>query len=124
MELKFRVWDKWHKCMEYIGDYLYWFEENGVRNPSGGGHTGDYDIMLFTGLKTIGDGKEVYEGDYIKRYKNGNFWVVVFENGVFYGKPVGHPNPIKVLLSTLIANGAFLAGNIYETVLEHDETCF
>lgn len=64
MKLKFRAWDKSHKCMEECYD-LYWFEENGVRDSSGAGFCGNYVIMPWIG-KTDKNGKLIYEGDIVE----------------------------------------------------------
>lgn len=117
MELKFRAWDKKHKIMEHIED-LYWFEENGIHDSSGGGTHIDYDIMTYSGMndsKRTDEfplGQEVYENDIIKDLK-GNTYKVIFFNGMFLAEAKSEIIGRKHLVLVL-SDGAYVIGNTYE----------
>lgn len=61
-EIKFRAWDEGQKYMAYQGTPDLETIQSFIH------HFGDKDLMQYTGLKDK-NGKEIYEGDIVKRMK-------------------------------------------------------
>lgn len=85
-EIKFRIWCPKHRTFAYMDNILDTIVTiNGQRRNIG--YYEEYDlgenliIQQFTGLSDK-NGKEIYEGDVIKTYRE-YVLVVVFENGAF-----------------------------------------
>lgn len=118
IELKFRVWDKHYKEMDYIHD-LYWFEEQGIRDYKGDGHCSNFVIMQYANLHDM-TGKELYDGDisidkrnrkYIIWNSRGGFRICSLERSM---NPLATKGLSDMESASWFENNHKIIGNIYE----------
>lgn len=101
-EIKFRAWDKKEK--KIVDDFFESWDlvlyQGGndvgyhLEDDSGEPIKGEWELMQYTGIKDK-NGKEIWEGDIIKEFYNGENYEVGFYEGAFY------PIPHDVLQETL-----------------------
>ena len=115
--LKFRAWDKARKEMVYVLDMKFMFEDkngywvSGYDNKSIGHEVfhESLELMQFTGLRDR-NGKEIYEGDILKRDRFVD-WVVVWEKNGFH---IYNKFTPEQKFAFLEATDREVIGNIYE----------
>ncbi len=89
--IKFRAWDKNKEKMIYPGQTAIWSRHAKVSSGDLIDWFEDEDLMEFTGLKDK-NGKEIYEGDLLKRDKRKKrISVAKFSGGMFLFSIVGEP---------------------------------
>ena len=89
-EIKFRIWDKIYNKMREVKAINWWFDEGDIQSIEyiDEDHVDrrhdkdDVILMQYTGLKDK-NGKEIYEGDIIKRTLDDECGIVGFERGTF-----------------------------------------
>lgn len=90
-----------------IGEAIY--RHNNVRSADGN----NVILMQFTGAKTSGTQREVYEGDVLCQGNDNHFWVVLWSDMdcAWHAKDEYGSLPLWEVLS---GQGVKIAGNIYE----------
>jgi len=121
-EIKFRAWDKKKKKMYFAENeakdgacYCFYFYEDGSWELVGAEDKvklyGEKGILMqFTGLLDK-RGKEIYEGDILKR-KNGDIGEVIWEGERYWMRVVKHG--ISSLFPIRYSKDLEVIGNIYE----------